>query len=135
MDQVELDAIVAGIEAAFGDSPPFSSRGLEEADLAMLERVFGDSGFQRYLQDQVNRQIIVDYLTNATVLGFVRPEQLEHIVRHAGTPESRGWLALHMLMNSVEDAAELPLERPDVRELGASDDDDPSDSHLRLVSS
>ena len=135
MDQVELDAIVAGIEAAFGDSPPLSSRGLEEADLAMLERVFGDSGFQRYLQDQVNRQIIVDYLTNATVVGFVRHEQLERIVRHAGTPESRGWLALHMLMNSVEDAAELPLERPDVRELGASDDDDPSDSHLRLVSS
>ena len=135
MDQVELDAIIARIEGSFGSSPPFSGRGLEESDLAMLERVFGDSGFQRYLQDQVNRQIITDYLTNATVLGYISTRELERIGRHAGTPESRSWLALHMLMNSVEDAARLPLERPDLQKLGGSGGDDDSDSHLRLVSS
>ncbi len=135
MDSIELDELVARIEAGFGTTPPFSGRELDESELAVLNGVFGDSGFQRYLQDQVNRQIILDYLTNATVLGFINPEQLDHIGRHVGTPESRGWLALHMLMNSVEDAANLPLERLDARRLGDTGGEDDSDFHLQLVSS
>ena len=62
---MRLDTLVQQIETAFGETPPFTSEGLAEADRDVLLRVFGDQGYQVYLQDQVNRQIIRDYLTNA----------------------------------------------------------------------
>ena len=49
----------------------------DEKDIEALKRVFADEGYQIYLQDQVNRQIIRDYLTNAVMLGILSEDRLE----------------------------------------------------------
>jgi hypothetical protein len=69
--------------------------------------VFGDDGFQGYLQDQVNRQIIRDYLTNAVLLGFLCEEGLAALMEKVASSEGRAAMSLHMLMSSVESASEL----------------------------
>ena len=66
---LQLDEITRRINLAFGEDLPFSRAELVEDDLQALERVFGDEGYQQFLQDQVNRQIIRDYLINAILLG------------------------------------------------------------------
>ncbi len=109
---MHLNQIVERIDDAFGDEPPFTADGLSSGDREVLGRVFGDSGYQHYLQDQVNRQIIRDYLTNAVILGFLPEEGLERLTRIAGTCEGRSSLSLHMLMSSVEQAAELSVAPP-----------------------
>ena len=131
---MRLDALVEQIEAAFGDTPPFTSEGLAASDRETLLRVFGDDGYQDYLQDQINRQIIRDYLTNAVVLGFVPETDIPAFVSMAGTPESRASLSLHMLMTSVEQAAELLAQGvPERLEPLNPDPDSPPD--IRLIHS
>ena len=105
-----MNEVLAGIEDAFGEEPPFSEVPLAEEDVLVLNRIFGDQGYQLYLQDQVNRQIIRDYLLNAVVLGHVDGEDLNAIKRRAGSCEGRSALSLHMIMRSVEEASDLARE-------------------------
>lgn len=105
---MQLDEITTRINRAFGEELPVSRQPLEESDLKTLEHVFGDDSFQHYLQDQVCRQIIRDYLTNAVLLGYLSPVGLERFADQVNTLEGRSALSLHMLMTSVEDAATLP---------------------------
>jgi len=102
-----LDQIVDRIDDAFGEELPFSERVLEDVDREVLGRVFGDRGYQLYLQDQVSRQIIRDYLTNAVVLGHLPEPALDKLSQNLGTRDGRSLLSLHMLMSSVEQAGEL----------------------------
>lgn len=102
---MHLDEIVSWIDAAFGDSSPRPAPADEEA----LNRIFSDAGFQRYLKDQVNRQIIRDYLTNAVVLGEIPEGGLAAFASQMVSEESRATLALFMLMSSVEEAKDLPV--------------------------
>ena len=110
MNQLQLDEIVGRIDSAFGEELPFSGRALTEQDTDLLRQVFGDGGYQDYLQDQVSRQIIRDYLTNAVMLGFLPEQELAGVERLIATVEGRASLSLHMLMNSVEQAAALLAE-------------------------
>lgn len=104
---MQLEQLVERIDHAFGEELPFSAEVVSAGDREALMRVFGDQGYQTYLQDQVNRQIIRDYLTNAVVLGFVSEEGLDSIDKYLGNREARSSLSLHMLMSSVEQAGEL----------------------------
>ena len=108
MNQLHLDHLVERIDGAFGEDLPFTERGLSAEEQAVLQQVFGDQGYQSYLQDQVNRQIIRDYLTNAVVLGFLPEQELADFSEQVATAEGRSWLSLHMLMSSVEQVSELP---------------------------
>lgn len=107
MRELQLEEIIERIERAFGDTPPLSVVPLGGQDLAVLKRVLGDDCYQLYLQDQHNRQIIVDYLTNAVMLGIVSEEQLASFADQLATEEGRSALSLHMLMSSVEEANNL----------------------------
>ncbi|GAB3283548.1 hypothetical protein [Parahaliea aestuarii] len=109
MDSVQLNQLADRIDGAFGSDMPFTDRTLSDGDIDTLNRVFSDAGYQRYLQDQVNRQIIRDYLTNAVLLNIISDEQLERLTAHAGSTEGRSELSLYMLMSSVEQAGNLPL--------------------------
>ncbi len=106
---MQLDEIIERIEQAFGEAMPFSERPLEAEEVEVLRRVFTGDGYQVYLQDQVNRQIIRDYLTNAVLLGVLVEERLGAFAEQVATREGRAALSLHMLMSSVEDANDLPL--------------------------
>lgn len=107
MEQLQLDQLVARLEVAFGEEAPFSARELETEDLEVLKRVFGDEGYQVYLQDQVNRQIIRDYLVNAIMLGYVPEQDLAAIRQQMTSREGRAALSLEMLMSAVEQASEV----------------------------
>lgn len=107
---MQMNEVLAGIEDAFGAETPFSDAPLTEDDIAVLNRVFGDQGYQQYLQDQVNRQVIRDYLLNAVVLGHIDDHGLATIKRRAGSTEGRSALSLHMVMRSVEEASDLAAE-------------------------
>jgi hypothetical protein len=130
--QLQLEQLVERIDLAFGDELAFSAKAVSPDDREVLLRVFGDEGYQEYLQDQVNRQIIRDYLTNAVVLGFVTEQALEAFGAHLGSREARSSLSLHMLMSSVEQAGEL-LARgvPSKLELLKSEPGSPP--HMRLI--
>jgi hypothetical protein len=109
VDQLRIDEIVQRIDSSLGQELPFSARALSQEDLAVLQRLFGDVGYQDYLDDQTNRQIIRVYLTNAVVLGYLPEKKIEVYSRQVETREGRAALSLHILMNSVEDAANLPV--------------------------
>ena len=126
--------MVAQIEDAFGDTPPFTSTDLAQGDRDVLLRVFGDEGYQIYLQDQVNRQIIRDYLTNAMMLGFVPEQEISAMEAMLGNQESRAALSLHMLMSSVEQAPEL-LAKGTPAPLEPLQPDPDSPPHMRLIRS
>jgi len=131
---LHLDDIIERIEHAFGEAPPFSDRPLVEQDVEALERVFGDKGYQAYLQDQVNRQVIRHYLTNAVMLGFLGEERLAAFGSQVATSEGRATLSLHMLMSSVEDASDLLLSRgAEVEVLEPLKPASGSRSHMKLV--
>ena len=104
---MQLNQIVDHIDQAFGEELPFSARELDGQDRDVLQRVFGDQGYQAYLQDQVSRQIIRDYLTNAVLLGYVAEQRLLGFGRQLASRDERAALSLHMLMSSVEQAGEL----------------------------
>jgi hypothetical protein len=129
---VHLDQIVERIDSAFGEELPFSENPMAAEDREVLGRIFGDQGYQRYLQDQVNRQIIRDYLTNAVVLGHLTEATLEHISGQIGTLDGRSALSLHMLMSSVEEAEGLSGASPEeaLKALEPSKDSPP---YIRLV--
>jgi hypothetical protein len=109
VDQLRIDEIVQRIDSSLGQELPFSARTLSQEDLAVLRRLFGDVGYQDYLDDQTNRQIIRVYLTNAVVLGYLPEKKIEAYSRQVETREGRAALSLHILMSSVEDAANLPM--------------------------
>jgi len=110
VNSLQLDQIVAHIERAFGGESAVAELALAPVDRADLKRLEQLEAFQDYLQDQTDRQIIRDYLTNAVVLGFVPIEALAVFSGRLGTREARAALALHMLMSAVEQAPELLAE-------------------------
>ena len=132
MDQLQIDNIVQRIERSFGEELPFSARVMTETDLEVLQRVFGDEGFQDYLDDQTNRQIIRVYLTNAIILGFIPESRIDDYAHQVETREGRAALSLHMLMSSVEEAGNLPvsLEPEELKSLRPDPDSPP---HLRII--
>jgi hypothetical protein len=132
VDQLQIDEIVQRIDSSFGKEPPFSARALTEDDLATLERVFGDVGYQDYLEDQANRQIIRVYLTNAVILGFLPEQRIDKYSSQVESNEGRAALSLHMLMNSVEDASTLPQE-PRLEELKPTRPGPGCPPHLQVV--
>lgn len=107
MEQLQLDRLVEHLDGAFGEELPFSSGELSVGQVDMLRQVFGDHGYQGYLQDQVNRQIIRDFIVNAIMLGFLTESCMAGISGQVATREGRAALSLHMLMSSVEQAADL----------------------------
>ena len=119
MEQLQLDRLVERLEGAFGEELPFSSGELSQEQVEVLRQVFGDDGYQSYLQDQVNRQIIRDFTVNAVMLGFLAEQSVSGISRQVASREGRAALSLHMLMSSVEQAAQLmaPQEPEQLRRL------------------
>ena len=109
-DELQMNELLADLEQAFGPELPFSDGAIAEQDLAALARLFGDDGYQQYLQDQVNRQVIRDYLLNARVLGYIDDEHVGVLMHRAASREGRAVLALHMVMRSVEEAWDLAGE-------------------------
>jgi len=134
VNQVQLDRLVERIDGSFGSDLPFTERALSQTEQEVLQAVFGDQGYQGYLQDQVNRQIIRDYLTNAVVLGFLPEQELADFAEQVATPEGRSWLSLHMLMSSVEQVAELP-RGGDMQTLEELTPPDKHPPYIKLVSS
>ncbi|HEY6132311.1 MAG TPA: hypothetical protein VIV27_09835, partial [Halioglobus sp.] len=106
---LHLDEIISRINGIFGEVTPQP----EHSDVEALKRILGDHGYQNYLQDQVNRQIIRDYLTNAVILDVITEGDLGAFASQAVTEEGRAVLALYMLMSSVEEAKELPVVNGD----------------------
>jgi hypothetical protein len=129
MEPLHLDEIVNWIDGAFGDvspSPP-------NADIETLRGIFGDHGYQRYLQDQVNRQIIRDYLTNAVVLGVITTGGLAAFATQVVSEDGRATLALYMLMSSVEEARDLPSINGDIEVLKPLRPAPGAHPHIKLV--
>jgi hypothetical protein len=112
LEHLQLDRLVKQLDGAFGDELPFSAADLTVGQLDALHQVFGDVGYQSYLQDQVNRQIIRDYLVNAVMLGYLSESDIAAVSRQIATREDRAALSLHMLMTSVEQARELVTPEP-----------------------
>jgi len=125
---------VEQIDSSLGEELPFSARALCDEDIAVLRRVFGDVGYQDYLDDQANRQIIRTYLTNAVILGFLPESHIDTYSEQIETSEGRASLSLHILMHSVEDAANLPLE-PEPEKLKNLRIEPGSPPHLKIVPS
>ena len=132
MDSLQLEQIIARIEQAFGEELPLFSEPLEECDLALLRRVLGEDSFQVYLQDQHNRQLIRDYLTNAVVLGIIPAERLTAFAERLATEAGRSALSLNMLMHSVEDAEYL-ASSDEEEELKPLEPGPESPPHIKLV--
>ena len=101
---MQLDEIINWIDGAFGEERP----GQKLPDVQALKDMLGESEYQCYLQDQVNRQIIRDYLVNALVLGIITEGGLPAFAAQISNEEGRATMALYMLMSSVEDARDLP---------------------------
>ena len=141
---LHLDEITQWIDGAFGGPLP------DQAEEQQLQAALTDDGFQRFLRDQVNRQIIRDYLTNALVLGVITEAALPAFAPDLATEEGRAVLSLYMLMSSVEEARDLPVGHGEVvsqQPLQSPGDRDPADpapavgrpscerSHIKLVPS
>lgn len=110
MKQLHLNELVQRIEHAFGEELPVSDCPLNEVDSVFLDKVFQHPSYHLHMQDQVNRQIIRDYLVNAVRLGCISDESFSALSRQAVSCEGRSSLSLHMLMKSVEAANEIPPE-------------------------
>lgn len=123
---MHLDEIISWINGAFGEE----STGQETTDIEALRKILGDNDYQRYLQDQVNRQIIRDYLVNALVLGVITEGGLPAFAASIKTEEGRATMALYMLMSSVEDARDLPALEARIKPLQPAADPHP---HIKLV--
>lgn len=126
---MHLDDIVNWIDEAFGEVSP----GVAQSEIAGLKRIFGNPGYQRYLQDQVNRRIIRDYLTNAVVLGEITEGGLAAFAPDLVSEDSRASLALFMLMSAVEEAKDLPLMRGDSEGLKPLRPAAAAPAHIKLV--
>ena len=110
MNQLYLDEVVERIEHAFGEELPVTDQPLSDEDREVLDKLFQHPAYQSYMQDQINRQIIRDYLVNAVMLGCINDESLAALSSQAVSTEGRSSLSLHMLMKSVEAASEIPAE-------------------------
>ena len=126
---MHLDEIVDWIDGAFGAVSPIP----EHADIEILKGILGDHGYQRYLQDQVNRQIIRDYLTNAVVLGVITAGGLAAFASQVVSEDGRATLALYMLMSSVEEAKDLPAINGDIEVLKPLKPAPGAHPHIKLV--
>lgn len=126
---MHLDEIVNWINAAFGDVVPRPAA----TDIETLQKIFGDSGYQRYLQDQGNRQIIRDYLTNAVVLGEITEGGLAAFASQLVSEDSRATLALFMLMSSVEEVKDLVVSSADLEKLKPLKPLSRVQHHIKLV--
>jgi hypothetical protein len=132
VNSLQLDRIVGQIDRAFGEELPFCGRDLSGEQRDALNFVFGEEGYQRYLQDQVNRQIIRDYLTNAVLLGYLTEHGLTRFDQQLATLQGRAALSLEMLMYSVAQASDLCTVglRQQLREVGQ---ETPTTPHIKLV--
>lgn len=128
---MQLDDIVDWIDGKFGDSTPR----VTASDMDRLQKILGGSGYQSYLQDQVNRQIIRDYLLNAVVLGVISEEDLQVMAPQLEDEEGRATMALYMLMSSVEDARELPAITGDIVQLKPLNPELEPPPYIKLVTS
>lgn len=133
MNSLQLEQLATRIDQAFGDDTPFTEQPLSAHDVDTLNRVFADDGYQRYLQDQVNRQIIRDYLTNAVLLKFVSEEALTTLTERAGSVSGRSTLSLHMLMSAIDQAESLAAAED--AELVPLRPGDRARPHLNLIKS
>ena len=104
---MQLEKLVAHIDQVLGEELPVTGEPLAEPERETLQRIISGDSFQDYLQDQVCRQIIRDYLTNAVVLGYVPEADLEALGGELDSPQARAAMSLHMLMSAVEEAPEL----------------------------
>ena len=130
---MQLDDIVDWIDGTFGDSAHRDR--VAVSDMDTLQKILGGKGYQSYLQDQVNRQIIRDYLLNAVVLGVISDEDLQVMAPPLESEEGRATMALYMLMSSVEDARELPAITGDMAQLKPLNLESESPPYIKLVTS
>lgn len=128
---MHLDEIVNWIDAAFGEASPAP----DHADAESVQRMLGEQGYERFLQDQVNRRIIRDYLTNAVVLGVITEGGLAAFASRMVTEDRRAILALYMLMSSVEEAMDIPAMDAPGEVLQLRPLAEPPQSPLKLVPS
>lgn len=126
---MHLDEIVNWIDSAFGEVTPRPAY----SDVEALQKIFGDVDYRRYLQDQGNRQIIRDYLTNAVVLGEITEGGLAAFASQLVSEESRATLALFMLMSSVEEVRDLVVASADLEMLKPLKRVPKKHSHIKLV--
>lgn len=128
---MQLNEIIEWVDGAFGAE----GQTIDVSDVEALEKLFAGDGYQRYLQDQVNRQIIRDYLANAVLLGVLSESGLPAFAVQLASEQGRSALALHMLMCSVDDALDLiPVDNEVevLTPLKSRSDDRP---HIKLVPS
>jgi len=104
---MQLNQLIDRIDSVLGEELPFTEETLLEGEKNTLNRVFGERGYQRYLQDQISRQVIRDYLANAVVLGHLAEQELTAYSPLLASSESREELALQMVVASVDQAREL----------------------------
>ena len=128
---MHFDEIVDWIDSAIGLESP----ACESGEIDALNRIMGSTGFKRYMQDQVNRQIIRDYLTNAVVLGEITTGGLAAFAPQMASEESRATLALFMLMSSVEEAKDLPMASGDAGILKPLEPQPKPRPNIKLVTS
>lgn len=128
---MQLNDIIDWIDDAFGTTT--GAEGAPSADA--LEALVAHEGYQRYLQDQVNRQIIRDYLANAVLLGVLNQSGLPAFAVPLSTEEGRSALALHMLMCSVDDALDLLPPDSELEALRPLSPPPTDRSHIKLVPS
>jgi hypothetical protein len=132
INALHLDEIIDWINGTFGQVTPDAEF---SADMETLKNIFGDGGYQRYLQDQVNRQIIRDYLINAMVLEIISEGGLPAFAAQISSEEGRATMALYMLMSSVEDAQDLPAINGDIEVLKPLEPAAEPPSYIKLVPS
>ncbi len=108
VDGIDLDQIAGAIDDAFGVPLPVAGGATGEAELAALRRAFESDDFQAWLQDEIHRQIIRDYLLNAAQLGLVDDAAMARYRRILASADGRALLALHMVVSPVEHAGSLP---------------------------
>lgn len=126
---MQLDNIAAQLNQAFGEELPVAEGALITGD---WQRLLADDSYQLYLQDQVSRQVIRDYLTNAVILGHLPEAHLERFTGQIATREGRNALSLYMLMHAVEDAGCL-VDQDQVAPLQPLDTDAGTAPSLTLV--
>ena len=110
VNQLQLNEVVERIEHSFGEDLSVVDDSLSDKEREALGCVLHSEACQPYIQDQVNRRIIRDYLVNAVVLGCISEQSFSILSRQAVSEEGRSVLSLHMLMKSVQAANDIPFE-------------------------
>ena len=126
---MQLNEIIDWVDGAFGPQVV----DVDVSDVDALHMLFEDEGYQRYLQDQVNRQIIRDYLANAVLLGVLSEAGLPAFALQLSSEEGRSSLALHMLMCSVDEALDLLPMDDEIESLTPLQPRPEGRPHIKLV--